>query len=137
VRKLFKDLRDEGWKDWHLLNVVMDLTVNHRVEARYGPITAGRVRQLADAAFDEALREERPDDPRVSPSVITREVMAHKIRLVAMSSLGRWGLVLHHGETHADSVMQVLEHRYGLWADYIPHVDPFHGLLTAATRSLR
>jgi hypothetical protein len=133
VRELFKNLRDEGWKDWHLLSVVMNLTVNHRVEARHGPLTAGRVRQLAGAIFDEALREEQPDDPRISPAEITREVMEHRIRMVAVSSLRRWGLVLHHGDTDADPVMRVLEHRYGFWADDIPHADRFQGLLTTAT----
>lgn len=132
VRNLFQELRDEGWKDWHLLNVVMNLTVNHRVEARYGPITTERVRQLADAVFDEALRQEQPDDPRISSSEITRQVMEHRIRMVAVSSLRRWDLVLHHGDTHADPVMRVLEHRYGFWTDDIPHVDPFQGLLTTA-----
>jgi hypothetical protein len=132
VRNLFQELRDEGWKDWHLLNVVMNLTVNHRVEARYGPITTERVRQLADAVFDEALRQEQPDDPRISSSEITRQVMKHRIRMVAVSSLRRWDLVLHHGDTHADPVMRVLEHRYGFWTDDIPHVDPFQGLLTTA-----
>lgn len=133
VRTLFQDLRDGGWKDWHLLTVVMNLAVNHRVEARYGPITAERARQLADAVFDESLREEQPDDPRISPSEITREVMVNRIRMVAMSSLRRWDLSLHHGDTYADPVMRVLEHRYGFWTDDIPHADPFHGLLITAT----
>jgi hypothetical protein len=92
VRNLFQELRKETWKDWHLLSVVMNLTVNHRMEARYGPITAERVRQLTDAIFDETLREEHPDDPRISPSQITREVMQHRIRMVAVSSLRRWDL---------------------------------------------
>ncbi len=132
VRKLFQDLRDNGWKDWHLLSVVMNLSVNHRVEGRYGPITAERAKQLADAVFNESLREEQPEDPRISPSEITRDVIVHRIRMVAMSSLRRWELSLHHGDTYADPVMRVLEHRYGLWTDDIPHADPFQGMLTTA-----
>jgi hypothetical protein len=133
VRDLFNNLRDEGWKDWHLLTVVMNLTVNHRVEASHGPISAERLRQLRDAVFDEALREERPDDRRVSPSEITREVMLHRIHMAAVTSLRRWDLVLHHGDTYADPVMQILEQRYGFWTDDIPHDDPFQGLLTTPT----
>jgi hypothetical protein len=111
----------------------MNRTVNHRVEARYGPITAERIGQLKDAIFDEALRGEQPDDPRIAPSAITREVMEQGIRAVGISSLRRWGLTLHHGDADAEPVIQVLEHRYGFWADDIPHVDPFQGLLAAAT----
>ncbi|VVJ19619.1 Uncharacterised protein [Amycolatopsis camponoti] len=132
VRTLFQDLREEGWKDWHLLTVVMNLTVNLQVEARHEAITAESVGRLADAVFDESKREERPDDPRISTSEVTREVMLNRIRMVAMSSLRRWDLTLHHGDTYADPVMKVLEHRYGFWADDIPHSDPFHGLLTTA-----
>jgi len=131
VRDLFNSLREEGWKDWHLLTVVMNLTVNHRIEARHGPITVERLGQLREAVFDEALREERPDDPRISPTEITREVMLKRIQLAAVTSLRRWGLVLHHGDTSTDAVMHVLEHRYGFWTDDIPHGDPFQGLLPA------
>ncbi len=133
VRGLFNSLREEGWKDWHLLTVVMNLTVNHRIEARCGSLTVERLGQLREAVFDEALREERPDDPRISPAEISRDVMMHRIHMAAVSSLRRWGLVLHHGDTSADPVMQVLEHRYGFWTDDIPHDDPFQGLLPAGT----
>jgi hypothetical protein len=133
VRTLFQDLRNEGWNDWHLLTVVMNLTVNHRVEARHGPITAERAGHLADAFFDESLREEQPDDPRISPSEITRDVMVTRIQMVAMSSLRRWDLDLHYADTYAHPVMRVLEHRYGFWTDDIPHADPFQDLLTTAT----
>ncbi len=130
IRTLFQDLREEGWKDWHLLAVVMNLTINLRVEARYEAITVESAGRLKVAVFDESKREEQPDDPRISPSEVTREVMLNRIRMVAMSSLRRWGLTLHHGDTYADPVMQILEHRYGFWTDDIPHPDPFQGLLT-------
>src|SRR5690606_18863392 len=36
VRELFCELRNEGWKDWHMLNVLVNLTVNHRLALRHG-----------------------------------------------------------------------------------------------------
>jgi hypothetical protein len=132
VRGLFKDLRDEGWKDWHLLNVMMNLTVNHRIAARHGPITVERLRQLSDAIFDEASREEQPDDLRIAASTITRDVMEQGIRMVAVSSLRRWGLILHHGDTHADPVMKLLGQRYGFWTDDVDHTDLFQKCVTGA-----
>ncbi|HEX6524994.1 MAG TPA: hypothetical protein VF070_34075 [Streptosporangiaceae bacterium] len=53
---VFRELRRAGWKDWHLLNVVANLTINHRLTLRHGAITAGRERQMADAFRTEALR---------------------------------------------------------------------------------
>ena len=131
VRNLFNELRNEGWKDWHLLSVVVNLTLDHRIKARYGPLTAERANRLVDAIYDEAMREEEADDPRISPLVISRQVMETGIRVVAATGLRRWGLTLHHGDTNPELVLRVLERRYAFWTDDVPHADPFQGLLTA------
>lgn len=130
VRELFRELRDEGWKDWHLLNVVTNLTINHRLTLRYGALTMDRARQMADAFHAEALRAEQPDDPRVPVGQVTRQAMEEGVLLVAVSSLHRWDLTLHHGTTNSAAVMQVLAERYGFWTDDVPHPDPFRGHLT-------
>ncbi len=130
VRDLFRELRNAGWKDWHLLNVVVNLTINHRLSLRHGMITTGRARQMADAFHAEALRAEQPSDPQITSDQITRDGMEQGIQLVAISSLHRWGLTLHHGTTDSDTIMQLLAERYRFWDDDIPHPDPFHGWLT-------
>lgn len=129
VRDLFRELRNAGWKDWHLLNVVVNLTINHRLALRHGMITTDRAMQMADAFHAEALRAEQPNDPRIASEQITREGMEQGIRLVAVSSLHRWGLTLHHGTANSDAIMQVLAERYGFWKDDIAHPDPFQKLL--------
>lgn len=131
VRSLFRQLRQESWKDWHLLNVVANLTINHRLHLRHGAITADRARQMAAAFHNEALREEQPDDARISPEQITRKAMDDGIQLVATSSLHRWDLVLHHATTDPRAIVQLLAERYGFWSDDIPHPDPFNGMLAA------
>jgi hypothetical protein len=133
VRDLFRELRNAGWKDWHLLNVVVNLTINHRLALRHGMITTDRARQMADAFHAEALRAEQPSDPQITSDQITRDGMEQGIRLVAMSSLHRWGLTLHHGTTDSAAIMQLLAERYRFWDDDIPHPDPFHGRLTPSS----
>lgn len=105
-------------------------TYNHRLSLRHGMITTDRARQMADAFRAEALRAEQPNDPQIASDQITRDVMEQGIRLVAISSLHRWGLTLHHGTTDSDAIMQLIAERYGFWDDDIPHSDPFHGHLT-------
>jgi hypothetical protein len=105
VSDVLRDLRRVGWKDWHLLNVIANLTINHRLALCHGVITAGRARQMTDAFRAEALRTEEPGDPQIASDQITRNVMEEGIRLVAMSSLHRWGLALHHGTTDSDAIM--------------------------------
>ena len=128
---IFRELRRVGWKDWHLLNVVANLTINHRLALRHGVITAAPTSPMADACRAEALRAEEPDDPQIAADQITRNVMEEGIRLVAVTSLHRWGLALHHSATDSDAIMQLVADRYRFWDDDIAHPDPFHGRLVA------
>lgn len=121
-------MRRAGWKDWHLLNMAANLSINHPLTLRHGAITAGRARQMADAFRTEALRAEEPGDPQIASGQITLDAVEQGSRLAAMSSLHCWGLALHHGTTDSDAIMQLLGERYGFRND-LPHSDPFHGQL--------
>ncbi|AMY20326.1 MULTISPECIES: hypothetical protein [Nocardiaceae] len=132
VREIFRDLRDKGWKDWHILNVVVNLTVNHRIALRHGAIMEDRAEEMTAAFHAEAMRADQPNDPQISADEITRDAMEQGIQLVAVSSLHRWGLELHHGTTDLTAIMQLLAERYMFWDDDIPHPDPFDGRLPSA-----
>jgi hypothetical protein len=129
VRAIFLELRDAGWKDWHLLSAMANLTIHHRLTLRYQATTQEAAEQLAEAFDAEARRPEEPGDPRITPGDVTREAMEEVIQLVAVSSLRHWDLALAHGTTNADSILRLLAERYGFWEDDIPHADPFHGQL--------
>ena len=130
VRALFVELRAVGWKDWHLLSVVANRTINHRLPLRHPTIPKGDAREVTEAFDAEARRPEEPDDPRISPGDVTREPMKEGIQLVAVSSLHHWDLTLTHGTTNVGPIVRLLAERYGFWEDDVPHADPFHGQLT-------
>jgi hypothetical protein len=129
VQEVFLELRDTGWKDWHLLGATANLTVNHRLALRRPATTRTTATQLAEAFDAEARRPEKPGDARITPGNVTREAMEEAIHLVAVSSLRHWELTLAHGTTDPGPVVRVLAERYGFWDDDVPHDDPFHGLL--------
>ncbi|WP_054812228.1 hypothetical protein [Nocardia arizonensis] len=129
VRTLFQQLRNEGWKDWHLLSVVANLTVNHRLTLRYGPITSDRMPQLAQEFHAELTREEQVDDPQIAPEAIDRDIMDKSIHSVAMSSLPRWGLTVPQRAPNPAAITQILADRYGFWEDDTAHPDLFDGRL--------
>jgi hypothetical protein len=126
VRALFRDLRRERWKDRHLLNVIRDLTVNYRLTQQYGPLTT-QTPDLRRRFLGEAQRPEHPDDPHIDPSAITRDAMISSLSGIVSSSLHRWGLTAQHANAQPDTILAVLEHRYGFWTDDIAHADPFDG----------
>ncbi|MEV6928446.1 hypothetical protein AB0M46_28715 [Dactylosporangium sp. NPDC051485] len=128
VRALFRHLRREGWKDWHLLNVVRDLTVSHRLSQQSGPFTM-QTQDLSSRFLAEAQRLELPDDPHIDPSAVTGDAMTSGINRIAVSSMRRWGLTPQHADPTPGIVLSVLEHRYGFWTDDIAHPDPFSGVL--------
>ena len=129
VRAVFLELRDADWKDWHLLSVMANLTINHRLALGRPATTHGAAQQLVEAFDAEARRPEEPGDPRITPGDLTREAMEGGIQLVAVSSLRHWDLTLAHDTANADSIVRLLAERYGFWEDDVPHADPFHGQL--------
>ncbi|MGY0236702.1 hypothetical protein [Longispora urticae] len=124
TRNLFQQLRDKGWKDWHLLVSIMNITVNHRLTTRHGALTAEMASFLKEEILQELHREEQPEDPRIVPSQLTPDAMHQAIIRAALSSLRHWDLQLHHGDTPTDAVMAILAERYGFWTDDSPHQWP-------------
>ncbi|WP_163511255.1 hypothetical protein [Fodinicola acaciae] len=129
VRDLFHDLRREGWKDWHLLNVIAGLTVSHRVRLRGGAPTAEMPSQTAEAWLTEALRAEQPNDPQLPPSQVTRGAMEQGIHFALVNCLHDWDLSGHQSTTAPAAVLQILAERYRFWDDDVLHRDPFLGQL--------
>lgn len=132
VRTLFQQLRADGWKDWHLLNVLVNMTANHRVTLKYGQMTRESAPRLLPRFLEECGRDEMPTDPQIPASEVTADAMSSGIALVAGSCMRHWDLELHNGNADMEAVIRVLADRYGFWNDDVEHQDPFGGQLDNA-----
>lgn len=114
-------LRLEGWKDWHLLLAVGNVTWNYRGFHLYGP------HGLSDQDVARRIAYEPEDD--ASLKVPTDEYAEDRLRTALRGSmlhtLQQWGLELRQDTPDFPAIEDFLAHRYRYWDIDIEHDDPF------------
>jgi hypothetical protein len=128
TRTLFAELRDEGWKDWHLLNALANLVINARVATKYGAPTWETADSVKDRVLAEMNRPEEADDLLVTAEAVTREALEDALNASAISTLRNWGLEIHQPTVEPAPLLQLLGARYGYWDDDVDHDDFFPGV---------
>lgn len=121
---LIAELRERGWLDWHILNALANISVNHRIAA------AGLNNHEAVAGKDPRLREismaaEGEGDPLPDPADISAADLDLARRMGNMSVLSNWNLNARARFGELDPYDRFLAERYAYWADDVPHNDPF------------
>jgi hypothetical protein len=120
------ELREEGWRDWHLLTAVYNVSCNARMAAR-GLNTAGAVHSAAGQAAIQALANEpEGEDARAIPlESFSRDALEFHIRGAKAAVLANWDLHPRQGTPDEAAIDRVLTERYAYWSSDAPHEDPF------------
>jgi hypothetical protein len=117
-------LRDEGWRDWHLLTAI----ANHVANKRFAweglrldrPTLDTRQRVMA-----LAHRPERHKDPQVPVGEFTEKTMRFALRTAALSTLRGLDLDYRRDTPDFGAIFDFLGRRYGYWSDDVEHADFF------------
>ncbi|WP_031088669.1 hypothetical protein [Streptomyces sp. NRRL WC-3549] len=118
-------LREQGWKDWHLLTAIANFVGNCRLERR----------GLRPAPNDSAERHirlkaivmapELPDDEPVPTQDFTLSALRSHLHGAALATASNLGLVVRSSSLQPEVLLRVLGDRYGYWTDDIEHADMF------------
>ncbi len=118
---LVGELREEGWKDWHILAAAGNLAWNYHLQHReQGPPTKAEVPTLN-------FEEELADSPPVPVTVFTREAMEEGRLHNLLASLQNWDLQINTATPNMAGLERLMAERYGYWSDDVGHEDPFPG----------
>lgn len=122
-RLVAEELRTKGWKDWHLLLAVGNLTWNYRGSHLYGP------HGLADRAIANQLvyQVEGEDALPVPTNEYGMEAMRSALQMSMISTLHGWELEIHQETPDLPAIEQFLALRYRYWDVDVVHVDPLLG----------
>ncbi|WP_145504066.1 hypothetical protein [Streptomyces sp. CFMR 7] len=118
-------LREQGWKDWHLLTAIANLVGNHRLERQ------GLRPALNDSAERRSqlkavmMAPELPDDEPVPTQAFTMTALRSHLYNAALATAGNLGLVARGSSIHPEVLLRVLGDRYGYWTDDVEHADMF------------
>lgn len=116
LRAHFSKLLGEGRKEWHLLQALANLVLNHRILAHHGTLT-GPVTQ------EELTRQEQVEDPQPSVAEIA-ESFDRFLAIAAASVATSWGLQINQATPDFTAIEALLRARYRYWDDDIEHA-PF------------
>ncbi|MBD0694333.1 hypothetical protein [Streptomyces sp. CBMA123] len=120
-----RELRDEGWLDWHLLLAMTNISINVRARA------AGLLTPDVAPERLKSLTRQRESEGSVSVvlSTLTPEGMRSALRTAALAvGRRRWGLGTAVRTPNTEAFVELLRTRYGFATDDVPHRD----LLAAA-----
>ncbi|MEV7797045.1 hypothetical protein AB0O68_34590 [Streptomyces sp. NPDC087512] len=118
-------LREQGWRDWHLLTAIANLVGNHRAQQQRLSPTRGDSEERRAQILAVMQAPENPDDPPVPAEAFTERALRSHLSAAAVSTAHGLGLVVRRGALDPQTLLAVLGDRYGYWTDDIEHPDPF------------
>lgn len=125
-REQIRKMLAKGYKDWHVLVIVVNIAIQYRTEKKVG-IGASH-KMLTKAMEDEMNREERNDDIEIPASLFNDERMAIQDNIMWLTAAKTWGLALRGQTPNFGAYENLLVSRYRMLDDDIPHEELFPGV---------
>lgn len=123
---IVRELRAEGWLDWHILTAANGIALNVRLAAR-GLNTPEAMRDPRRRAESQrlAFEPETDDDPDGPLDLFTRDNLDQHRSLAMLSLVRHWNLEARQRTPDVAAIEELLAARYAYWTDDINHSDPF------------
>jgi hypothetical protein len=118
-----RELKNKGWKDWHVLSALLNGVANYRVRQQYGEIIPSEV--FKKAIQKEILAPETEDRLPVPAEVFETEALEMNLMMVILSSLSLAGLEPHQRFPKRFDLMEYVRYRWRYFDLDVPHTDLF------------
>ncbi|MDQ0390095.1 hypothetical protein J2S54_006915 [Streptomyces sp. DSM 42143] len=90
-------LREQGWRDWHLLTAIANLVGNHRAQQQRLSPTRGDSEERRAQILAVMQAPENPDDPPLPTEAFTEHALRSHLSAAAVSTAHALGLVVRRG----------------------------------------
>lgn len=118
-----KNLRKEGWLDWHPLASICNVAVTYRARQHLQASATSEVeKELYLKIFNKS---ERKDSPPIPIQEFTENKLRFALRFSMISTIRILDLELRQRTPDFKAIEHFLQHRYNYWTDDIDHADPF------------
>ena len=122
-RAVLRNLREQGWLDWHVLLAIANIILNYRLGSH----------QSANVSIEELKRRSNQiqSTPETSMTAITpvstfsEEAMKQALELSMVSTLQIIGLECHQRAPDLRAIREFLIRRCHYWSADVPHDDVF------------
>lgn len=127
-RRTATQLREEGWRDWHLLTATANVSGDHRAQQQGLHPSPGDSPERRARILAVMQAPEPSEDPPVLAEARTERALRAHLSVAAVSTAHSFGLAVRHGFLGRQALLSVLGDRYGYWTDDVEHDDPFDWL---------
>ncbi|MEU3907173.1 hypothetical protein AB0F20_25705 [Streptomyces goshikiensis] len=118
-------LREQGWKDWHLLTAIANLVGNHRLQQQALRPALNDSAERRARLKDVMMAPEHLDDQPIPVGAFTESALRSHLYGAALSTASNLGLVIRSSSIEPQKLLGVLGDRYGYWTDDAEHADIF------------
>ncbi|HEX2909850.1 MAG TPA: hypothetical protein VH186_03510 [Chloroflexia bacterium] len=124
-----RQLKQEGWLDWHILTCISNITINYQITEQLKSKN-GRDSGWSYEAYDRLLRQymqkpESENDIIVPMAEFSREKFYDTLRMTMLNTIQHFDLECHQQTPDLVAIEHFLKERYNYWADDIEHDNPF------------
>jgi len=116
-------LRQEGWKDWHLLLALYNSSLNYIAKSADERSVLATQQDLVARANDLDRMDSLPAGVAIPDSELGEGSLRSSLRMSMVSTFRSLNLELHGRAVDQQAVEQLLSQRYGYWIDDIDHED--------------
>lgn len=120
--ELVDRLRNEGWKDWHILMALANLVINYRVNASVSPSSPNSAQ---DVTLEYMNREEDEKSIPIPLDLVTEDNLRSRMEAGMLASLRGLGHEINTATPPFEAVGEFLGQRYNYWDLDAEHDDPF------------
>jgi hypothetical protein len=119
TRENMKLLRNEGWKDWHILASIFSITINYRVN---GILAGSHDPEKMQRLFLKMMNEPEAEKSEIIPEQeFSLNKMRDAQRMNMLATIKVFGLESHQLTPDLIAIDHFLSHRYNYWTDDIEH----------------
>lgn len=117
-------LKNEGWKDWHLLLAICNVVTNHRVNEIIKLLPKRPLlNEQNDLMKQQLSQAENEFSIPIPLNEFSEEKLRNALRLSMIATLKQWGHENHIQTPNFSSINLFLSKRYFYWTDDIEHAD--------------
>ena len=118
-RSIVTNLRAKGWKDWHVLQAMLNAVANYRTNEKLGRFDGNA--EYMKAFKDESFSEERPDSLPVPTEKFSERELEFATLTTVLSTMVHCGLEPRHSTPNLEGLREYLRHRWRYWDLDVEH----------------
>jgi hypothetical protein len=117
------NLRGKGWKDWHVLQAMLNAVANYRTTEKVGRFKGQA--EFMKVFKQESFSDEQPESLHVPLEKFSERELEFATLTTVLSTMVHWGLKPGNSTPNLEGLREYLRHRWRYWDLDVEHPPVF------------